>query len=99
MSLSLEKKSSPNDDDEIDIKKPSKQNSIDFENKSLSSIKEKKYKVYFYMQMEYCDGDSLESLLIKRIRITRQSIFSILKQIIFAIKHIHGNNVIHRDLK
>jgi len=97
MSLSLEKKTSPGEESKNDPQ--TKQNSIDFENKPKGTFKEEKYKVYFYMQMEYCDGDSLASYLAKRIPIPRNLIFSILRQIVCALKHIHGNNVIHRDLK
>jgi len=92
------KNSQDGTDEDVKIKNP-----IEMETKSHSSEKKIKTKVYFYMQMEYCDGDTLESYLIKnllkKINTPRNLIFSFFSQIVCAVKHIHGNNVIHRDLK
>ena len=63
--------------------------------------KELRYTVYFFMQMEYCDGLPLNQYLeINKDRgMDRKIIFSFFKQIVSGVNHIHKNNVIHRDLK
>jgi hypothetical protein len=63
--------------------------------------KEQLYDVYFFMQMEYCDGLPLNQYLEtqKETGIDNKIIFSFFKQIVSGVNHIHKNHVIHRDLK
>lgn len=70
-------------------------------NKSNKKIKEPLYDVFFFMQMEYCDGLPLNEYLdSKKLNgVDPKIIFSFFKQIVSGVNHIHKNNVIHRDLK
>ena len=52
------------------------------------------------IEMEYADGGNLaETLAKKTVRIEEREIISIFSQIVSAIRHMHDNNVLHRDLK
>jgi hypothetical protein len=59
------------------------------------------YTVYFFMQMEFCDGLPLNQFLElnKERGLDKKLIFNFFKQIVSGVNHIHKNNVIHRDLK
>lgn len=58
------------------------------------------YPVYFYMQMEYCEGCPLSFYLQNRKEHSPLNLITnIFYQIAKAVKHIHGKNIIHRDLK
>lgn len=54
---------------------------------------------YLYIQMELCEGDLAEWLLNTDRHVRENRIGSIFKQIIAAVKYIHGKKLIHRDLK
>ena len=52
------------------------------------------------IEMEYADGGNLaESLAKKTVRMEEKDIVNIFSQIVSAIRHMHDNNVLHRDLK
>lgn len=57
--------------------------------------------LYFFMQMEFCDGLPLNLFLEskKHTGMERKQIFSFFKQIVVGVNHMHKNKVIHRDLK
>lgn len=59
------------------------------------------YKVYFFIQMEYCDGLPLNQYIEfnKEAGLSRKQIFTFFKQIVNGVKNIHMNHIIHRDLK
>ncbi len=69
--------------------------------KSNKKFKEPLYDVFFFMQMEFCDGLPLNEYLDsnKYTGIDPKIIYSFFKQIASGVNHIHKNNVIHRDLK
>jgi translation initiation factor 2-alpha kinase 4 len=69
--------------------------------KSNKKFKEPLYDVFFFMQMEFCDGLPLNEYLDnnKYTGVDAKIIFSFFKQIVSGVNHIHKNNVIHRDLK
>ncbi|XP_023340046.1 serine/threonine-protein kinase Nek8 [Eurytemora carolleeae] len=52
------------------------------------------------IEMEYADGGNLAELLVKRTaRMEERDILDIFSQMVSAIRHMHDNNVLHRDLK
>lgn len=59
------------------------------------------YNVYFLVQMEFCDGLSLNQYLeLNKIKgLNRHTIFLFFKQILSGVNQIHKTNIIHRDLK
>ena len=54
----------------------------------------------FAAEMEYADGGNLAETLAKQtVRMEERDIIAIFSQIVSAIRHMHDNNVLHRDLK
>ena len=75
---------------------------IDISRKNSSRKKEPKYSVYFIVQMEFCDGLSLNQYLESVDSpngLDKKIIFTFFKQILSGVNQIHKNNIIHRDLK
>ncbi|XP_058242415.1 interferon-induced, double-stranded RNA-activated protein kinase [Hemibagrus wyckioides] len=60
---------------------------------------------YLYIQMEFCDGETLRKWIDERndhpekYPNRRQEATDIIKQVLEAVKHIHANQCFHRDLK
>lgn len=52
-----------------------------------------------YIMLELCHNQSMSDLLKRRKRLTEFEMQCYLIQIIDALKHIHSNRIIHRDLK
>ena len=70
------------------------------DSKETNKSQNKKVPVYFYMQMEYCDGISLNYFLRNnKERLSKHLIVYLFSQITAAVQHIHGKNIIHRALK
>ena len=76
-------------------------------NKSILSrkydeeINQKKQKKYFFILMEYCDGLTLEIFIVQHSNksIERKIIYNYTRQILKALKKLHKNGIIHRDIK
>ena len=76
-------------------------------NKSIISrkfdeeINQKKQKKYFFILMEYCDGLTLEIFITQHSNksIERKIIYNYTRQILKALKKLHKNGIIHRDIK
>ena len=70
-------------------------------NTSIFSMKYKKK--YFFILMEYCDGNTLEDLITKHnkdaIPIDRHLIYNYTRQILKGLKVLHRNGIIHSDIK
>ncbi|ORX55979.1 kinase-like protein [Piromyces finnis] len=83
--------------------------SLDPINTSVIKPQEKKNNLMLYLiiQMELCSGQTLETWIHERNKLTekkeihvdRKVIFKIFKQIVQAIAHVHWNGCIHRDVK
>jgi len=52
-----------------------------------------------YILLELCTNQTMNELLRRRKRLTELEVQCYLVQILTAIKHLHKNKVIHRDLK
>ena len=64
----------------------------------------KKSKTHIYLVTEYCNGGSLSQRLKDFVSIHKKPfpeliVQYLMKQIIYAIKFLHANKIIHRDLK
>lgn len=54
---------------------------------------------YVYVLIEYCTNQNLNKLIKRRKRLTELEAQCYLLQIIKALKYLHSNKIIHRDLK
>lgn len=54
---------------------------------------------YAYLVLEYAEKGSLGALLEKDVHFTHRSVFSIMKQILGALKHLHDSGFVHQDIK
>eukprot|EP00912_Choanoflagellata_sp_UC4_P000357 UC4_evm3s219 len=75
-------------------------NNSDSLNNLLLSSGGRKAPTFLYIQMEYCEGNSLREL-INKTDLNRQSetCWHLLRQILEGLCHIHQQGMIHRDLK
>ena len=57
--------------------------------------------LYFFIQMEYCDGLPLDKYITSHIDsgISRKTIYTFTYQILKSLHKIHSNGIIHRDIK
>ena len=96
------------DEEESDIKNQV-EIKCDIENKENSNLKPSEQDdylleyttLYFFMQMEFCDGLTLDKYLESKVESGMPGIiiFSFLKQLLIGVSHMHKSKVIHRDLK
>ena len=52
-----------------------------------------------FIAMEYIDGEALDRVLIRRIRLGWEEVVSYMKQLCEALQYAHDKGIIHRDLK
>lgn len=58
------------------------------------------YRKLLFIQMEYCEGLTLQHLLANfEISLSKDEKIKLIKQILEALSYIHEQNMIHRDLK
>ena len=67
-------------------------------------IQVKKTKKHYYIVMEYCNGGELEKALEKyQLKygkpFSEEIVQHLMRQIISAFKYMHGNQIMHRDIK
>jgi serine/threonine protein kinase len=108
LSVSIEniQNSMNKDCEDENINSKSRQNidqthSCGLDDNSKTNKNEHMYYVYFFMQMEFCDGVALNEFIEnnKYNGLERSLIFNFFKQIVNAVNHIHKAKVVHRDLK
>ena len=56
-------------------------------------------KVTLYIQMEYCDRQTLRDLMRGELHTNIEECWRLFRQILEGLVHVHSNGVIHRDLK
>lgn len=56
-------------------------------------------KTTLYIQMEYCENQTLRNLITNGLTMHPESYWSILRQITSALQYVHNQGIIHRDLK
>ena len=57
------------------------------------------YKGKFYLLLEFCENKDLSSLLKKRITLKEIEVIYYIKNLIEAVKYLHGKKLVHRDIK
>ena len=59
------------------------------------------YNLYFFIQMEFCDGLPLDKYITSHLEcgISRKTIYTFTYQILKSLHKIHSNGIIHRDIK
>jgi serine/threonine-protein kinase len=58
-----------------------------------------KHQGMLFCIMEYVEGESLDRLLARRIRLTWEEVAALGQQLCAALQHAHNAGIIHRDLK
>ncbi|CAD8080101.1 unnamed protein product [Paramecium primaurelia] len=61
--------------------------------------KENGGKIDRYIISEYCEGDTLKTLLDAKGRLSENEAFSIIIQLADGLKYMHNQKIIHRDIK
>ncbi len=99
----------PNQDAEQNVQKPNKvveQESDRFtcedSDTEIKNAKPKEpiQKHYIYIQMEYCGGKTLKSMIDKGLPLEKEEkIWCVFREILQGLNHIHEQGMIHRDLK
>lgn len=56
---------------------------------------------HFYIQMDYCDGGSLQQELEGNLggRLERRGLWGVVRDVSAGLQFLHGNNVLHLDIK
>jgi eukaryotic-like serine/threonine-protein kinase len=57
------------------------------------------YESHHFIAMEYIDGCSLESIIVRQKKLPRHAVAAIALSVAAALEYSHGRNVIHRDVK
>ena len=57
------------------------------------------YKKMLFIQMEFCEGLTLQHLLNSLTELSKEEKNSMISQILEALSYIHEQNMIHRDMK
>lgn len=58
-----------------------------------------RYKGTPFIAMEFIEGESLDHVLLRRVRFSWEDVVLIGKQVCLALQHAHEKGIIHRDLK
>ncbi|KAF3760171.1 regulation of cpc-1 function in response to amino acid starvation [Cryphonectria parasitica EP155] len=57
------------------------------------------FRTVLYISMEYCDKRTLRDLITNDLLTDKTEVWRLFRQILQGLAHIHGLNVVHRDLK
>lgn len=52
-----------------------------------------------YMVMEFCEGETLESILKRRGRLAPEEALALIDQAMYGLEHAHNHGIVHRDIK
>ncbi|UJR36098.1 hypothetical protein I4U23_028833 [Adineta vaga] len=67
---------------------------------SATSDSDKNIQRVLFIQMEYCEGNTLKQLIDRGILQEKPNmIWMLLREILDGLRHMHSNRIIHRDLK
>ncbi len=70
-----------------------------FEKSSSQKISSFSFRKTLFIQMEFCEGKTLQHLLNSSKSLSREEKNNLISQILEALSYIHEQNMIHRDLK
>ncbi|CAF3396443.1 unnamed protein product [Rotaria sp. Silwood1] len=87
----VDKSENPNDENKNDQSSSSS---------SVNSNNDQRIQRVLFIQMEYCEGNTLKQLIDRGILQEKpKMIWMLLREILDGLKHMHSKGIIHRDLK
>lgn len=72
---------------------------LSINNKDNNLVEKYEQKSYLYIQMEFCENNTLHNLIQSGLATKSKEYWRIFRQILEAVSYIHSEGLIHRDLK